>query len=165
MASDLLLSSWRAKTKLNYNSLFAKWVDWCQQWNRDPTTGPVREVINFLAELYNKGYQYQSLNSYRSAISAVHSEVDDHPVGQHPLVSRMLKMVFNERRPLPRYSSFWDVGLVLGYLKQLGSNDSLSLCLLMIKSMILLALARPPRSMDLSKLDIQHRTYCGWVAI
>ena len=159
MASDLLLSSWRAKTKLNYNSLFAKWADWCQQRDRNPTSGPIRDVINFLAELYNKGYQYRSLNSYRSAISTVHLEVDDHPVGQLPLVSRMLKGVFNERPPLPRYSSFWDVGLVLRYLKHLGSNDSLSLHLLTIKSVMLLALARPSRSMNLSKLDIQHHTY------
>ena len=71
----------------------------------------------------------------------------------------MLKEAFNERPPLPRYSSFWDVGVVLRYLKQLGSIDSLSLCLLTIKSVMLLVLARPSRSMDLSKLDIQHHTY------
>ena len=158
-ASDLLLSSWRTKTKSNYNSLFAKWADWCQQRDRNPTSGPIKDIINFLAELYNRGYQYRSLNTYRSAISAVHSEVDDYPVGQHPLVSRMLKGVFNERPPLPRYSTFWDVGVVLRYLKQLGSNDSLSLRLLTFKSVMLLALARPSRSMDLSKLDIQSRTY------
>ena len=117
------------------------------------------ELINFLAELYNKGYQYRSPNSYRSAISTVHPKVDDHPVGQHPLVSRMLKGVFNERPPLPRYSTFWDVGVVLRYLKQLGSNDSLSLHLLTFKSVLLLALARLSRSTDLSKLDIQSRTY------
>ena len=158
-ASDLLLSSWRTKTKLNYNSLFAKWADWCQQRDRNPTSGPIKDIINFLAELYNKGYQYRSLNCYRSAISAVHSKVDDYLVGQHPLVSRMLKGVFNERPPLPRYSTFWDVGVVLRYLKQLGSNDLLSLRLLTFKSVMLLALARPSRSMDLSKLDIQSRTY------
>ena len=49
--------------KLNYNSLFAKWADWCQQWNRNPTSGPIKDAINFLAELYNKGYQYHFLNS------------------------------------------------------------------------------------------------------
>ena len=158
-ASELLLSSWRTKTKSNYNSLFTKWANWGQQRDRDPTTGPIKDIINFLAELYQDGYQYRSLNSYRSAISAVHSRVDDHPVGQHPLVSRMLKGVFNERPPLSRYSTFWDVGMVLRYLKQLESNDSLTLRLLTIKSVMLLALTRPSRSMDLSKLDIQHRTY------
>ena len=114
----LQTSSWRTKTKSNYNSLFAKWADWCQQRDRNPTSGPVKDIINFLAELYNAGYQYRSLNSYRSAISVAHSKVDDHPVGQHPLVSRILKGIYNERPPLPRYSTFWDVGVVLRYLKK-----------------------------------------------
>ena len=47
-ASDLLLSSWRIITKLNYNSLFAKWADWCQQRDRNPTSGPVKDIIYFL---------------------------------------------------------------------------------------------------------------------
>ena len=158
-ASNLLLSSWRTKTKSNYNSLFSKWVDWCQPRDRNPTTGPIEDVINFLAYLHKEGYQYRSLNSYRSAISAVHAEVDGYPVGQHPLVTRMLKGAFNERPPLPKYSSFWDVGLVLRYLKKLGNNETLSLRLTSIKSATLLALTRPSRSVDLSKLDIQARSY------
>jgi len=158
-ASGLLLSSWRAKTKSNYNSLFAKWADWCHQRDRNPTAGPIEDIVNFLAELFNKGYQYRSLNSYRSAISSVHAKVDGEPVGQHPLVTRILKGAFNERPPLPRYSNFWDVGVVLRYLKQLGANGSLTLRLLTIKSTMLLALTRPSRSVDLSKLDISSRTF------
>ena len=100
-ASNLLLSSWRPKTKSNYSSLFAKWSGWCVQRNRDPFTGPVEDVLNFLAELFREGYLYRSLNLYRSVISAMHSEVDRQPVGQHPLVTRMLQGVYNERPPLP----------------------------------------------------------------
>jgi len=158
-ASGLLLSSWSAKTKSNYNFLFAKWADWCHQWNRNPTAGPIEDIINFLAELFNKGYQYCSLKSYHSAISSVHAKVDGESVGQHPLVMRILKGAFNERPPLPRYSNFWDVGVVLRYLKQLGANGSLTLRLLTIKSTMLLALTRPSRSVDLSKLDISSRTF------
>ena len=101
-ATDLLLSSWRPKTKSNYNLLFVKWSCWCTERNRDPTMGPVEDIINFLAQLFKEGYQYRSLNSYRSAISAVHSKVDGQSVGQHPLVTRMLKGVYNERPPLAR---------------------------------------------------------------
>ena len=54
---------------------------------------------------------------------------------------------------------FWDGGTVLRYLKQLGSNNSLTLRLLTIKSVMPLALARSIRSMGLSELDIQHHTY------
>ena len=40
------------QVELLYNSLFAKLADWYQQWDRDPITGPIKDVINFLAELY-----------------------------------------------------------------------------------------------------------------
>ena len=158
-ASNLLLASWRPKTKSNYNSLFAKWAGWCAQRNRDPINGPVEDIINFLAELFKDGYQYRSLNSYRSAISAIHSKVDGQSIGQHPLVTRMLKGAFNERPPLARYSTFWDVGIVLNYLRDLGANETLSLRLLTLKSVMLLALTRPARSVDLSKLDIRARSF------
>jgi len=70
---------------------------------RNPTAGPVNDIVNFVAELYDQGYQYCSLNSYHLVISSVHSEahVNGCPVGQHPLVSQMLKGVFNNRPTLP----------------------------------------------------------------
>ena len=92
-ATNLLLSSWRDKTNSNYNSLFAKWTCWCEQRERDPTSGPVEDVMNLLAELFDKGYQYRSLNSYRLAISSIHEKIDGQNVGQHPLVSRPLKSI------------------------------------------------------------------------
>ena len=158
-AADLLLASWRSKTKSNYDSLFAKWAGWCQSRHRDPTTGPVEDIVNFLAELYRDGYKYRSLNAYRSAISALHSKVDGQPIGQHPLITRMLKGVYNERPPLPRYSSFWDVGAVLKHIKKWGVNDNLSLRQLTLKLTMLMALTRPARTVDLSKLDISNRYF------
>jgi len=59
-----------------------------------------------------------------------------------------------------RYSTFWDVGLVLTYLKGLGENDKLSLRLLTLKSVMLLTLTRPARSVDLSKL-VTARSFTG----
>ena len=108
-------------TGINYNitQLYSPVLlsHWCEQRGRDPTSGPLEDVINFLAELFREGYQYRSLNSYRSAMSAVHGRIDGHTVGQHPLVVRMLKGAFNERPPVARYSSFWDIGVVLCYVK------------------------------------------------
>ena len=48
--------------------------------------------------------------------------------------------------------------MVLKYLKGLGRNDTLSLRLLTLKSVMLMALTRPARSVDLSKLDIRACT-------
>ena len=67
-ASQLSASSWRSKTTSTYESLFKKWDSWCQERGRDPIRGPIADV---LAELFEQGYQYRSLNSYRSAILSV----------------------------------------------------------------------------------------------
>jgi len=46
-------------------------------WGCDPISGTTSDVANFLAELHSQGYQTNSLNAYRSAISSVHDKVDD----------------------------------------------------------------------------------------
>ena len=98
-ASDLMLSSWRPKTNSNYGSSFTRWASWCKQRDRNPLSGPVSDIVNFLAELFNKGYQYQSLNSYCSAISSVHKRIDRFSVGQHPAITRALKGTYHSRPP------------------------------------------------------------------
>ena len=84
-ASDLMLASWRPQTNSKYRSGFAQWASWCKQRGQNPLNGPVSDVVNFLAELFSKGYQYQSLNSYHSAISSAHERIDGISVGQHSL--------------------------------------------------------------------------------
>ena len=76
-AKELLLVSWRSKTSRAYDSHFRKWVGWCTKQGRDPVSGPISDVVNFLADLHTQGYQTNSLNTYRSAMSTVHDRVDD----------------------------------------------------------------------------------------
>jgi len=59
-------------------------------------------------------------NSYRLAISSVPEKVDGEEVGKHPLVSRMMKGIFNEMLPQPKYG-------MLRQFKEEGPKDSLSL--------------------------------------
>ena len=125
-ATKLLLASWRQKSSKTYDLLFGKWVSWCGERDSDPVSYPIGEVINFLAHLLEQGYQYRSINSYHSAISSVHEKVDGYEVGQHPMVSRILKGIFHIRPPQPRYSETWDVLKVTAYIETRGDNDSLS---------------------------------------
>ena len=85
-ALQLLLASWRPKSSKTYYSLFTKWASWSNERGSDPVSGDIGEVVNFLAYLFNEGYQYRCLNSDRSAISSVHKKVDGNSVGEHPLV-------------------------------------------------------------------------------
>ena len=122
------------------HELFRKWHCWCDQQGFDPISGP---VVNFLASLHKEGYQYNSFNAYCSAISSVHEKVDGHDVGKHPLVVLMLKEIYHDRPPLPRYTCTWNVQMVLNYLDSLRDNDTLSLKQLTWKVIMLLALTRP----------------------
>ena len=94
-----------------------------------------------------------------SLISSVHEKIDGYTVGQHPLVSKLMKGIFHERPPQPRYTETWDVSKVTTYLVSLGQNDSLTLFVLTHKTVMLLALNRPCRSADLCQLDLQFRRY------
>ena len=114
-------------------------------------------MVNFLAHLDVEGYQYHSLNAYRSV--SMHTHVDGASVGQHPQVSRLLKGAYRTRPPLPRYSSTWDVSVVLSFLEGYVVHESMQLKLLTLRMVMLLAPSRPSRSADLVKLDLRGY-YC-----
>ena len=113
------------------------------------------DITSFLSDCFNEGLEYRTLNTYRSALSGVLPPVDGFPVGQHPLVVRLLKGVQNLRPALPRYKHCWDVDTVLDYLRSLPSNKDLSLKILTHKLAALLALTSPERSSDLKLLDLR----------
>ena len=91
---------------------------------------------------------------YRSAVLSTHLPVDGFPIGQHPLVSRLLKGVFKSRSPQSKYNGVWDVSRILDYIRSLGGNDALSVPLLTKKIAILLTLASAQISSDLVRLSL-----------
>ena len=154
-----LQSSWRAKSSQTYDSLFRKWASWCSERSCNPVSGPIADVANFLAHLHEEGYRSRSMNAYRSAISSVHDTVDGVEVGKHPMISRLLKGAYHARPPLPRYTSTWNVQIVLQYIDNLGPSSTLLLKLLTFKLVMLLSLTRPSRSADLTALQLDRRRY------
>ena len=70
--------------------------------------------------LFNSGLTYCTLITARSALSLILPSIDGIPVGQHPLVIRFPKGVFESRPAMPRYTVVWDVNQVLDYLKTLS---------------------------------------------
>ena len=150
----LLSAATRKSTNKTYDSVWRKWCGWCDQRQIDPISAGLNNILTFLREQFENNLQYRTLNVFRSAISSTHRWVDGKPVGQHPLVIRLLKEIANERPPQPRYSTTWDVSKVTAYLSSLGHNNMLSLKLLSKKLAMLLALISPERSSVLADLDI-----------
>ena len=154
---EVIRRSWRKSTESAYSGAWKLWDSWCSQRSLDPLSAPVSEILEFLLEQYETGKQYRTINTIRSAISMTHEEVDGTRIGQHPLVSRFLKGVFNCRPPVPKYSCTWDVDIVLSYLKDLPDNESLPFQLLSHKVAMLMALSNADRCSDLAALDLKYR--------
>ena len=155
-AANLISNSRRQGTLSNYSSSWAKWASWCSQQQIDPFLAPVKDVVNFLAELFHdKNFEWRTMNNYRSAISAYHIAVEGKPVGQHPLICALLLGIFIAKPPQPRYVFIWDVEVVLNYVKNNWSdNNSLSLMDLTLKLTVLLALTASARAGAIHHLDV-----------
>ena len=126
-ARDLLAAAWRKNTSDQYASAWRKRVRWCAERKVSPVSASLSDIVNFLADQFQQGKEYRTLNVYRSAISMTHPCIDSVRVGEHPVICQLLKGMFNSRPPQPRYSSTWDVGVVTSYIYNLGQNAALSL--------------------------------------
>ena len=158
-AINLLTKSVKTSTTKAYNCSWSQWSRWCEERESDPVLAPVSKVLTFLAEQFAGGKQYRTINVLRSAISSAHVYVDNKPIGQHPLVVRLMRGVSICRPPQPRYQHTWDVALVTGYLSRLGANDTLSEKQLAQKLCMLMALTCPERCSIMASLKVRYLKY------
>jgi hypothetical protein len=142
--------------KKTYESSWKRWCSWCVSGQIDPISASLSNILSFLADCFDDGLQYRSINVLRSALSSTHPKIDGYAVGQHPYVLNLMKGILNNRPPKPRYSYTWDVRQVTEHMKQMGSDSSLSLKQLSLKLATVLALTCPKRVLSLAKLDINH---------
>jgi hypothetical protein len=97
-------------------------------------------VAKVLAQEFDISKCYCAINTYCSALFSVLPPISGKPVGQHPIIVRLLKGIFNKNSPLPRYTATWNVDTVLTYLmKTLHPAGKLSFKLLILKLSALLA--------------------------
>ena len=154
-AISLISDSRRKGTILHYESSWGKWYSWCSERSLDPFRCDINPVLDFLADLFQKGLEYNTICSYRSAISAYHEPIGSFKVGQHPHVTSLMTGIFNNRLPKPRYTFIWDVETVEKYLDTLDSNN-LELKLLTYKLTMLLALTESSRAHEICFLDTRY---------
>ena len=113
-SADIILASWYSGTQKQYQTYINKWLNYCCERELDSLHPSVADVIQFLTTLFEKNLSNSSLNTARSALSTIIT-VDGMSIGNHPLVVRFLKGVFNLRPPVPRYKEVWDVSIVLRF--------------------------------------------------
>ena len=114
---------------------------------------PIGTMLDFLVALHEKGLKYSTLNTARSAISAVVLPTNNHTIGTHPLVSRFMREIYKCNPPTPRYQTTWNVKTVLTYLSSQDSVEKLDLKSLTLKLLMLIALLSAQRGQSIHMLD------------
>lgn len=116
--------------------------------------------MEFLTELFTSGIGYSAINTARSALSTF-IIIEGFSVGNHPLIKRFVKGVFNLRPALPRNLVTWDTDLVLKYLASLAPVRRIGLKDLTLKLTTLLALLSGQRCQTLHLMRTSNMTITG----
>ena len=99
LAATLITNSRSSGSISNYQLAWQSWASWYYEQQVNYFTSNIIEILSFLAFLYEKEYEYSSINSHRSAISAYHVHIDN-----NPRVCTLKAGIFNKRSPEPRYT-------------------------------------------------------------
>jgi hypothetical protein len=153
-ATNIIMQSWTGTTQKQYKHYIELWSSFCCGQQTDPCDPPVGKFLDFLVTLYDKGYKYSTLNTARSAVSAIVIPVTNQTLGSYPLVSRFMKGIFKNNPPVQKYQTTWDVQIMLNYLSGLLDIIDLDLKSLTLKLLMLIALVSAQRGQSLHMLDI-----------
>ena len=152
-AANLYLKSWRENTHTSYKLYIDKWLKFLLSEN---ITNPTEvHVCNFLANLAQEGFSYSTINTARSAISAYLEKDEIFSMGSNKTVCRILKGVFTDKPPLPKYVETWDVDTVLEVLKHWPCLDKIDLKKLTLRTVMLLAIVSGQRGQSIHKLHVE----------
>ena len=150
------MSSWSKGTKSQYSPHIVRWVNHCTSKGIDPFNASVVQGAEFLVEYFHSSTnEYSSLNTARSALSAVIAPVNGITFGKQPLICRLLKGIFREKPTLPKYTVTYDVKKVFDFIQSVNINDA-SLELLTKCVATILCLLSGQRSQTLSELYISY---------
>ena len=142
---QVAMSSWRRGTQKQYHTYITKWVDFCHQRQINYYKPGLNNALQFLHTLYELNLSYSTINTPRSALSTIIKMEGSETFRTQPVVSRYLKGIFLNRKPVPKYNCVWDVIKVLRYLKTLALNSKIPLKDLTLKLVMLLSLVTAQR--------------------
>ena len=111
-------------------------------------------------DLHEKGLSYSAVNTARSALSTIIT-IDNGTFGNHEIVVRFMKGIFNIRPALPKHATIWDTNIVLKYLEKMSPRTCLNLKQLTLKVVMLSALLTGQRAQTIHLFNLDNITVQG----
>lgn len=148
-----MASSLSQATLKQYEQALKKWREFCLSYGGDFFDPKIDDLQNFLTKNFVAGASYGTINTLRSAVSLITKQ----KLGEHPLITRLMKGFYKIRPTAPKYQATWDVSVVLKYLKKkLYPLEELTAKELSERTATLLALSTAHRVQTLSSIKLEN---------
>ncbi|CAG8783613.1 7096_t:CDS:1, partial [Gigaspora margarita] len=108
-------------------SAINKWNIWCSERNMDPIHGSLREIIKFLNDMCDQQKVYNTIASYRSAISEIHNHVNRYLVGRYLDIIKFMIAIRKTNHPPPHSDNAIDIVPSLDFIISLEPNDNMTI--------------------------------------
>jgi integrase len=135
-----------------YNSCLRQWWIYSKCHNIDAYSASIPIIISYLTDCFEKGYSYQSLNCYRSALSLIIGS----RIGTDERVKRLFKGFYRLRPTRPKYDNIWNPEVVLTYFENLHPIVDSELEVITKKTAMLLILATGQRVQTLFHIKTKN---------
>ena len=151
---DFVINGWSEGTKRQYTTPIQEFVGYCSERCLDPFSATVNDVAEYLVKSFKSSSNgYSALGTRRSAISAFLPPLNGLPIGNHPIIKKVMKGIFKLRPAIPRYTETYDINQVLNYLKTLGDNNNISIKDLTYRLSTLLCILSGQRGQTLASIN------------
>lgn len=100
-AAEIIMHSLTDASVKQYKLYLQASIKLCSEWKVNPYDPPLITVLDFLANLYEKGLKYDAITTAKSAISAIIKPKSRLTIPGQPLISQFMNGVFCSRPPIP----------------------------------------------------------------
>ncbi|CAG8803548.1 16415_t:CDS:1 [Gigaspora margarita] len=141
-------------SNITVGSAINKWYIWCNKKNTDPIQCPIKNIIKFLNDMYSQQKVYNTIASYRLAISEIHNYSNGYPIGRYPDIVKFM-IAIRKSNPSPSAPNDpIDIILALDFIISIGSNENMYILNLLQKTAFLIALESASRPSDLHRINL-----------
>ena len=111
-AFNLIGGSWRPSSSARYDAVWSRFLEFLHARGVSLSSVGLGVVADYLASLFSSGRAYRTITLHRSVLSSMFPPMGGFSLGTHPLLSRLVRGVFQQRPPSRRLFPSWDVASV-----------------------------------------------------
>ena len=102
--TNIILQSWSPGTQKQYTHTPRNGMSF--KWEVNPFNPPLNTVLDLIVSLHEQGLSYTTINTARSALSAIILPTDNVNIGSHRIVSRFTKGHLQKQPTCPTLSHY-----------------------------------------------------------